>query len=349
MPPAVSNLTPSISISTPSTSVPSLSTCGSTPSRVSLGVRRCYNCGYTGHLARDCKEPKKESPGKPKGFAKPPPKANLVVSVDTHKTSEHALDYLFSSDSEEGDVCLVRVHDKGSRQCCADVKVQGVAACGVVDTGADITITGGVLFKKFAAVARLRKRDFKPADRKPYTYGDQPFNLDGRMDLDVSFDGKTVCTPVYVKMDAKESLLLSEGVCRQLGVTYHSQVLWRKGGKDQGRCAGRKESAHVPAVRVSLVESVPLLPLQSMMATVELEESQELEGPLLLEATRRFAGVGELRLGTALVYLTEDRCAQVLLTNSTGFTQKLEQGVWVASRDHKCQFPMKMTRKERSQ
>ena len=51
-----------------------------------------------------------------------------------------------------------------------------------------------------------------------------------------------------------------------------------------------------------------------MMAAVELEESQELEGPLLLEATRRFARVGELRLGTALVYPTEDRCAQVLLT-----------------------------------
>ena len=328
VPPAISNLTPSVSISTPS-SLPSLSTSSSNPSRVSPGVRRCYNCGNTGHLARDCKEPKKESPGKPKGFAKPPPKANLVVSVDAHETPEDALDYLFSSDSEEGDVCLVRVHDKGSRQRCADVEVQGVAACGVVDTGADITIMGGELFKRVAAVARLRKKDFKPADRKPYTYGDQPFSLDGRMDLDVSFDGKTMCTPVYIKMDAKESLLLSEGVCRQLGiVTYHSQVVRRK-GKDQGR-AGRKESAHVPAVRVRLVESVRLLPLQSMMATVEFEEGEEFEGPLLLEATRRFAGTGELRLGTALVCPTEDRCAQVLLTNSTGFTQKLEQGVWVA-------------------
>ena len=52
---------------------------------------------------------------------------------DTHKTSENALDYL--SDSEEGDVCLIRVHDKGSKQRCAVVEVQGVEACGVVDTG----------------------------------------------------------------------------------------------------------------------------------------------------------------------------------------------------------------------
>jgi len=86
-----------------------------------------------------------------------------VVSVDTHKTSENALDYLFPSDSEEGDVCLIRVHDKGSKQRRAIVEVQGVETCGVVDTGADITIMGGELFKRVAAIARLRK-DFKPAD-----------------------------------------------------------------------------------------------------------------------------------------------------------------------------------------
>ena len=33
-------------------------------------------------------------------------------------------------------------------------------------------------------------------------------------------------TPIYVKMDAKEDLLLSEGVCRQLNifVIYHPKV-----------------------------------------------------------------------------------------------------------------------------
>ena len=32
-------------------------------------------------------------------------------------------------------------------------------------------------------------------------------------------------TPIYLKMDAKESLLLSEGVCHQLGiVSYHIRV-----------------------------------------------------------------------------------------------------------------------------
>jgi len=77
---------------------------------------------------------------------------------------------------------------------------------------------GGELFKKVAAVARLRKKDFKPPDKTPYTYDNQPFQLDGRIDLDIVFDGKTMCTPVYVKMDSPDPLLLSEGVCRQLGI-----------------------------------------------------------------------------------------------------------------------------------
>ena len=299
------------------------------PPKVAPGIRRCYGCGKTGHLARDCKEQKRESCGKPKGSAASPPKAKLVVSEDTRQSSENPMDYLLSSDSGDGDVCVVRVRDKGSRQRCANVEVQGVGALGVVDTGADIMIMGGELFKKVAAVARLKKKDFKPVDKKPYTYGDQPFKLDGRMDLDMSFNWKTMCTPIYIKMDSQEALLLSEGVCRQLGmVTYHSGVVVR-GEQGHSRHAGQKEAARVPGVRVRLVDSVRLLPLQSMMATVELEKGQELDGPLLLEPTHRFSDAEELQFGSSLVYPTENRCAAVILTNPTGFTQKLKRGMWV--------------------
>ena len=77
-----------------------------------------------------------------------------------------------------------------------------------------------------AAVARLRKKDLKKSDRVPRTYDHRPFTLDGKMDLDLSFDGTTMRTPVYIKMDAREPLLLSERVCRQLGIiAYHPNVL----------------------------------------------------------------------------------------------------------------------------
>ena len=74
-------------------------------------------------------------------------------------------------------------------------------AQGIVDSGADIAIIGGELFRIVAAVARLRKKDLKKPDRVPRTYDHRPFTLDGRMDLDLSFDGTTMRTPVYIKMD----------------------------------------------------------------------------------------------------------------------------------------------------
>ena len=99
----------------------------------------------------------------------------------------------------------------------------GVPVDGIVDTAADITIVGAETFKRIAAVAKLRKRDLKLADKTPRTYDQKIFCLDGRLDLDITFQERTMKTPVYVKMNAKEQLLLSEGVCRQLGkATYHS-------------------------------------------------------------------------------------------------------------------------------
>ena len=47
------------------------------------------------------------------------------------------------------------------------------------------------------------------------------------MDLDISFCGTTMRTP-YLHQDAPEPTLLSEGVCRQLGiVAYHPNLLTR--------------------------------------------------------------------------------------------------------------------------
>ena len=65
------------------------------------------------------------------------------------------------------------------------------------------------------------------------------------------------------------------------------------------------------------------------MATVKLEKGQKLDEPLLLEPTHRFSEAEELQFESSLVYPTENRCAVVMLTNPTDFTQKLKQGVWV--------------------
>ena len=51
---------------------------------------------------------------------------------------------------------------------------------------------GPELFKKVAMVAKLKKRQFMEADKVPHTYDRCQFKLDGRLDLDINFDDKTM-------------------------------------------------------------------------------------------------------------------------------------------------------------
>lgn len=85
-------------------------------------------------------------------------------------------------------------------------------------------------------------------------------------------------TTVYIKLDASEPLLLSEGVCRQLGiVTYHPDVT--------PGSSSEKEGTKVPAVRVRLIEAVKLPPRSDQCVVAEVGwEPSLLEGPLLMEA-----------------------------------------------------------------
>ena len=68
--------------------------------------------------------------------------------------------------------------------------------------------------------------------------------------------------PVYVKHDAKDSLLLSEGVCRQLGIlTYHPAIQHLK--RIRQKLRGDAANAQNPIAQVMLVHSVKLIPFQS--------------------------------------------------------------------------------------
>ena len=88
------------------------------------------------------------------------------------------------------------------------------------------------------------------------------FKLDGRMDLDITFGDKTMRSPIYIKMDAHDSLLLSEGVCSQLGiVSYHPDV-------ESKEPSAVLEEAAVPTVRVCLLQSVSIPAGQSALIPV---------------------------------------------------------------------------------
>ena len=99
-----------------------------------------------------------------------------------------------------------------------------------MDSGSDIAIMGKDLLKRVAAAAKLTKNRLKKVDKVPKTYDGRPFTLHGRMDLDITFEDTTMRTPVYIKLDTTEPLLLSEGVCRQLRIlSYHPSVIKQTG------------------------------------------------------------------------------------------------------------------------
>ena len=311
--------------------------------------RVCFKCGNPGHFAMNCPQVERESKGRgPSGKArqvilsdKPEPKA-------TSQTPEPR-EFLQSSSDEDtpAHAKAVRIEDQGSIPQCVRVQVQGVPAYGLIDSGADITIIGGTLFKKVAAVARLKKRDFMKADKVPRTYDQRPFHLDGRMDLAMAFGGNTMTTPVYVKMDAHDQLLLSEGVCRQLGIIhYHANVeRWRGGRKRHAQPIDSpvppvvpkegepdasmephpspEQPAVVPTVRVDLLQSTYVLPHQSRVVEVVLQDVSDQRGCYLLEPSSSDSG---LRIDPSLLQVEPDEPVLAVLSNPTGVSMALEEG-----------------------
>ena len=190
-------------------------------------TQRCYLCNELGHVAKYCKlsNKEKEASGslnksdEKARFLQPANKtvSNKQITTAFSQTKQFKtfdspvgvdpVSLLYSSDSDSS-VDMVRVDDQGSRPQYVNIEVQGVPTSGVIDTRADITIMGGELFKKIAKAAKLKKRNFKQPDRTPCTYDRKQFKLHGRMDLQITFDGKMLVTPIYIKMDAHDQLLL---------------------------------------------------------------------------------------------------------------------------------------------
>ena len=286
---------------------------------------RCHECGKPGHVRSQCKAKKTESTGKPipkgaTGDSTATTKAvrtsrSSQVSQDEEKT---VLSLLYSDSSEsESDIRSVRIQDSGSQLRCARVDIHGVPVVGLVDTGADISIMGREVFRKVAAVARLRKKNFKKPDKTPYGYNQQPFRVDGKMDMDITFNDITITTPVYIKLDAKDQLLLSEGVCRQLGIIqYHPQTMrWRN----------RLKAGGATKPIVTLVQSTKLLPHNFTVVSATVNPYPDNGGDqklILLEPDCSMQP--DLKVSGGIISVNPDGTAKVLMENSSGFTQTVE-------------------------
>ena len=141
---------------------------------------------------------------------------------------------------------------------------------------------GAELFQKVAATNKIKKKAFHKPDKIPHTYDQRTFTLDGYLQLDISFGEKTMQTRVYVKMDAHDQLLLSEGVCRQLGIlTYHPDVKPKQSGPQSEK--GSEVVATVPTIRVCLLHTVRVPAGQSTLVPVQFKGSDVSGRSMLLE------------------------------------------------------------------
>ena len=198
---------------------------------------------------------------------------------------------------------------------------------GIIDTAADITIMDAESFKKVATTCRLRKKDYKPADKTPFNYDRKTFHLDGRIEIDISFGDRTMKTTIYIKLDASEPLLLSEGVCYQLGiVTYHPDVT--------PTTSSKRENTTVPAVRVRLIETIKLPPRSDRGVVAEVGwEPHLLQGPLLMEANQSLKVSNSVCLPDVLVSGEDVQMGKtcVILSSDLGISQTLEKGTVVGA------------------
>ena len=139
-------------------------------------------------------------------------------------------------------------------------------------------------------------------------------------------------TPVYVKMDAQEQLLLSEGVCSQLGlVTYHPEVSGTNSHTPLPVIEDKSDHAKVPMVSVQLVKSTHILPHSTTSVKVRVMTESPYPRQFLVEGDQNLESTFGVQLADALLEPSEDGNASVLLSNPTGFTRSIDKGITVGT------------------
>ena len=160
------------------------------------------------------------------------------------------------------------------------------------------------------------------------------------MDPDISFLNKTMNTPVYVKMDAHEPLLLSEGVCRQMGIiSYYPEVQPRKSSisdspgpvpeVQKNEQTKSSPKCLVPTIRIQMVQSVKLPPKQTVMVDVKLSDGITGNCPLVVEPDLTVCRDRGVQVADSVIVPSEDGIVRVMITNCLGMSQRAEMGMEV--------------------
>ena len=139
------------------------------------------------------------------------------------------------------------------------------------------------------------------------------------MEMQSSFGGKTMKTTIYIKMDAPDELLLSEGVCSQLDiVTYHPSIL-----KQKAKTLKPKR----PPSSVCLVQSLRLPSGRSAIVPVQIKgQFHQSSQAMLVEGHQ----ASEIETGVvvedAILPNTEDGFTSIVVLNYSGMTRSIPLG-----------------------
>ena len=133
------------------------------------------------------------------------------------------------------------------------------------------------------------------------------------MDLDITFRNTTIRITVYLKMDAQEQLLLSEGVCSQLGlVTYHPEVA---ATHVQGLAAEDREPTElvqVPVMSVQLESMTSVLPHSEARADICILQVGPYPCQLMVKGDRNLKSTLGIELVDTLLEPSNDGTASVM-------------------------------------
>ena len=146
-------------------------------------------------------------------------------------------------------------------------------------------------------------------------------------------------TPIYIKTDVHDQLLLSEGVCSQLGILEYHKNVWpgHELGTDVLNTSGEAAVTLVRTFRVSLSKPVIIPTNKSTVVPVRVESDTDINSvPLLLEGNGATCKESSLIIERALLQPRDNGTACLKIHNIGGFTGRLEEGILLGDAEETC-------------